>query len=269
MICPYCARAARSVESLQQHIAAKHRFEPNTYDGIPFPGAEGRWVLRETFASSSHRPKGFGLFVCLSCSRHWKSAHAYRDNFGQDCQGCGQKTFPRLMWQFSSITPHRHRDSLDGPPHDTSRCDACKAGWHCTNARNSSPPQRVAFHPDPVVASPITPRNSSPPQRVAFHPDPVVASPITPRNSSPPQRVAFHPDPVVVSHLTPRTAYLALPSPTADPKKISAPISSDSPQPTSTPTTRACTMQFCCVAFVLMILTINITIYYLSSQDNN
>jgi hypothetical protein len=117
------------------------RFDPTFYTGVPFEGAIGRWVLRENFVSSrSGRPKGFGIFVCSSCSRHWTSAHAYRDKFGQDCQGCGAKTFPHIMWQFLSTAPKHRGENLVGPPHDASRCDACKAGCFCTTSRNISSP---------------------------------------------------------------------------------------------------------------------------------
>jgi hypothetical protein len=152
--CEECGKTFKSLDSLRalhQHQAAKHhlqsaakhhlqsaahrRFDPDTYQGVPFPGANGRWVYREDYRGK----KGFGIFVCDSCHRHWISAHAYSNQFGQDCQACEINTFPYIMWQ----SPTRDRDELirddedDGPPHDSSRCDACKAGHYCTKPRGS------------------------------------------------------------------------------------------------------------------------------------
>jgi hypothetical protein len=142
--CEECGKTFKSQDSLHQHQAAKHhlqssahhRFDPDTYQGVPFPGAKGRWVYREDYRGN----KGFGIFVCNSCPRHWISAHAYSNQFGQDCQACEIKTFPYIMWQ---SPPREDRDDLlgddgdDGPPHDSSRCDACKAGYYCTKPRGS------------------------------------------------------------------------------------------------------------------------------------
>jgi hypothetical protein len=131
-VCDYCDREFRSEESLENHTNAKHPFEPEVFEGVPFEGAEGEWVYRKEFKGR----KGFGLFVCTSCSRHWMSAHARRDLYGQGCQSCEKKIFAYIMWQ-----SYGHRDNdqeeSDSTPHDASRCDACKAGNYCTAKSHS------------------------------------------------------------------------------------------------------------------------------------
>jgi hypothetical protein len=129
--CDDCDLDFDSEEALEQHRSSKHRYEPDVFDGVPFPGADGEWVYREDFEGR----KGFGLFVCRSCSRSWMSAHAFRQKFGQDCKKCGLKSlFADIMWQSYSYGDHCQNNlDNDRPAHDAARCDACKSGYYCTN----------------------------------------------------------------------------------------------------------------------------------------
>jgi hypothetical protein len=155
--CDYCDREFRSEESLENHTNAKHPFEPEVFEGVPFEGAEGEWVYRDDFKGK----KGFGLFVCTSCSRHWMSAHAHRDLYGQGCQSCEKKIFAYIMWQSYG---HRKEKELvsDGPPHDASRCDACKAGDYCTKIPSQSQVRTL----QPSLQPPSRPPNPFPSHRV-------------------------------------------------------------------------------------------------------
>jgi hypothetical protein len=139
--CEYCEREFHSLEEWLKHTQTKHRFEPEVCEMVPFPGAEGEWVYRQQYRGGG-KNKGFGIFVCNSCSRFWISAHAYRDKYGQECQGCSIKTFAYIMWQSSEYRVKDRDEGVEasGPPHDASRCDACRDGNYCTKIPTSPLP---------------------------------------------------------------------------------------------------------------------------------
>jgi uncharacterized C2H2 Zn-finger protein len=160
--CQYCDRIFRSEEFLGKHLNTNHRFEPDICQMVPFPDAEGCWVYRKDFQGKTG--KGFGIFVCDSdsCSRHWITAHAFRDNFGQSCQGCNNRAFPYIMWQFPSEQRNKKYEQGDGPPHDASRCDACKAGCFCTKIPSDPLPVHPPAKETRSSSSKPTPKNKTP-----------------------------------------------------------------------------------------------------------
>jgi hypothetical protein len=162
--CAFCNRNFPSQHALRQHTEAKHsnnrisgatgRFEPEVCEMVPFPGARGRWVKKDDYQGR----KGFGIFVCKSCSRFWISAHAFREKYAQECQGCDIRTFAYIMWQ-SSEDRVKDRDEgveASGSPHDASRCDACRDGNYCTKIPTSTLPRITTPSSTRTIPTPIS-----------------------------------------------------------------------------------------------------------------
>ena len=90
----------------------------------------GQWVLRKEFQGR----KSFGAFQCVKCTKIWTSAHAYK-NFKQGCQRCELEGLPVFMWVNKGKRDYYAvSDDEEKPPHDSERCEACRAG-ECDMAR--------------------------------------------------------------------------------------------------------------------------------------
>lgn len=60
--------------------------------------------------------------------RRWSSAHAYKQ-FKQGCQNCETECLPVCLWQnYGSGGSDDEEVDPDRPPHDSSRCQACRLG---------------------------------------------------------------------------------------------------------------------------------------------
>jgi hypothetical protein len=114
---------ARRIRNRNQSPATKIEI------ALPFPGAEGKWVVREQFPSADR--KSFGYYVC-PCRKKWTSAHAQVE-FKQSCKRCETWSFPNFMWVNSNTTRRSDKDDLNRTkPHDHQRCEACATG-RCTS----------------------------------------------------------------------------------------------------------------------------------------
>ncbi|GAX84636.1 hypothetical protein CEUSTIGMA_g12057.t1 [Chlamydomonas eustigma] len=96
----------------------------------PLESAEGYWVQRKDFEGR----KSFGVFQCAQCSRRWYSAHAFKE-YKQGCQRCDRYYLPIAMWVNTGDRDSDDDDNGfgddekdDAGPHDSERCEACKAG---------------------------------------------------------------------------------------------------------------------------------------------
>eukprot|EP00930_Biecheleria_cincta_P052624 TRINITY_DN37882_c0_g1_i1.p1 TRINITY_DN37882_c0_g1~~TRINITY_DN37882_c0_g1_i1.p1 ORF type:complete len:269 (-),score=26.85 TRINITY_DN37882_c0_g1_i1:61-762(-) len=89
----------------------------------------GRWVELCDFEGK----KSFAFFRC-QCGKSWTTAHGY-PQFRQDCNKCENPCRPKFMWQNDKNdrsagfdSQEKNRRSQDDAPHDSSRCEACRAG---------------------------------------------------------------------------------------------------------------------------------------------
>ena len=131
--CDDCGGEFKTEQSLHQHRQAKHgskkkmKNAPTKPKAPPVPDLEGEWVEPSNF----HGTKSFGFFVCQKCATTptWYSAHAF-PNFKQGCKVCNAESFPQFLWQNAVRTAREDRhesDKLKGP-HQSERCEACRAG---------------------------------------------------------------------------------------------------------------------------------------------
>ena len=112
--------------------------EPAPPRDPPIDELEGYWIKRQDFVGT----KSFGVFICFKCrgergkpGKRWQSAHAFKQ-FAQGCQGCESLYRPWFMWVNTSERD-QNRDGMDDEedkPHDSGRCQACRAGV-CTAGR--------------------------------------------------------------------------------------------------------------------------------------
>jgi hypothetical protein len=171
--CDRCSRSFRTNHALQQHTAAVHFSEEAIdFKDMPFPGAEGYWVLREDFPKN----KSFGRFRC-NCGRHWLSAHAYKEKYAQNCQSCYKRVQAYLM--FVSTTKFDPSEKPESSPHDAVNCEACRSGHYCTKVYDVPPKQPRSASQTAGTTAPIRTRRSS-------QPSASIATPSTrPQNSQP------------------------------------------------------------------------------------
>eukprot|EP00047_Mylnosiga_fluctuans_P000749 m.201247 g.201247 ORF g.201247 m.201247 type:complete len:233 (-) comp10104_c0_seq2:231-929(-) len=91
----------------------------------PFPSAKGSWVRVHDYPGR----KSFGRFYC-SCGNKWMSAHAFKEDYGQDCRECDVSDLaPRYMWRNSAADDTSGRTGRGH--HDTAHCGACRALGDC------------------------------------------------------------------------------------------------------------------------------------------
>jgi hypothetical protein len=84
----------------------------------------GQWVPRKSFTGR----KSFGAFECDLCKKVWVSAHAFKE-YKQGCQQCEAESLPLFMWHnFEHNDRHDDEGRTDDKPHDSDRCEACRAG---------------------------------------------------------------------------------------------------------------------------------------------
>ena len=111
----------------------------------------GYWVLRDEF----NGVKSFGSYVCESkkCkNKKWISAHAYKIH-RQGCKSCDQYTLPTYMWvntdkdTIKDIKNDTDKDT--DKPHDSERCEACKAGVCIRNGIEIQSVE-IAMEPEPT-----------------------------------------------------------------------------------------------------------------------
>jgi len=109
-----------------QHEESAHQEEE---EFVPEPPVDtpGSWVTLEEFKQLK-QGKSFGYFTC-KCGKFWVSAHA-QVKYKQGCKSCEKKSLPVLLWINYGSRRENLSDKLQPPqsPHDTIRCEACKAG---------------------------------------------------------------------------------------------------------------------------------------------
>jgi hypothetical protein len=101
----------------------------------PFPDAEGEWVA----TAECSQMKSFGHFTCDRCPSKWTSAHALRENFGQECKKCASDHFvrPYCMWENDCTYKREEEEEISDDeakkkPHLAHLCQACRSGHPCT-----------------------------------------------------------------------------------------------------------------------------------------
>jgi len=108
----------------------------------------GYWELRDNFKGL----KSFGSYVCESkkCkNKEWISAHAHKE-YRQGCKSCDKFVLPMYMWV------NTDKDTIKGiikdtdKPHDSERCEACKAGVCIRNGIEIQSVE-IAMEPESVV----------------------------------------------------------------------------------------------------------------------
>eukprot|EP01094_Clydonella_sp_ATCC50884_P009577 TRINITY_DN1910_c0_g1_i1.p2 TRINITY_DN1910_c0_g1~~TRINITY_DN1910_c0_g1_i1.p2 ORF type:complete len:138 (+),score=28.39 TRINITY_DN1910_c0_g1_i1:32-415(+) len=96
---------------------------------LPFPGAEGEWVLRKECPTQ----KSFGAYCCSACSKRWLSSRAQK-KYKQACKACNTYCLPTHMWKNTHRRPLRPPEKVledKNKPHMSSLCEACQRG-SCT-----------------------------------------------------------------------------------------------------------------------------------------
>eukprot|EP01104_Vermistella_antarctica_P008466 TRINITY_DN211_c0_g1_i1.p1 TRINITY_DN211_c0_g1~~TRINITY_DN211_c0_g1_i1.p1 ORF type:complete len:341 (-),score=54.16 TRINITY_DN211_c0_g1_i1:223-1245(-) len=104
------------------------------HNAPPFPDAEGEWVPR----LECDRSKSFGWFTCDSqhaggrCGADWMSAHAFRDDFRQQCKNCDSWHFADTLWRSYENEADLGKGATK-KPHLRDRCEGCQQGA-CLNS---------------------------------------------------------------------------------------------------------------------------------------
>jgi hypothetical protein len=151
--CADCAREFAKKASLLQHLADKHGqvrghghgFDLRAQIGVPSApnglDGEGEWLARCVFEGV----KSFGWFRCARCAACWLSAHAFRDEYRQQCKSCRVWSQPRYMWLNYERKDQSDDDDYNGggdekeeresKPHHADKCEACMAGV-CRSTRD-------------------------------------------------------------------------------------------------------------------------------------
>lgn len=122
------SRAGSSSSSSRTNGGRHGKGKPGPRAPLPPVPTPGRWLLRKDFRGT----KSFGAFFC-SCGRKWITAHAQK-KYKQGCQVCEVESLADYMWQ-NEVSDSDYASSGDSdsddeakPPHDSSRCEACRKG---------------------------------------------------------------------------------------------------------------------------------------------